>query len=257
MKILSRQNATFSGEYEPGALELARLICYPQFSEEEHRKRLKEIDSLGVGSLVLGDGGSTVNGISICGKGCVGLVFQARMAADSVALKIRRTDADRQSMDNEARLQQIANSTGVGPRYIGHSENLIAMEFISGQSIMEWIGNATTAQFRKVARSVLEQCFKLDKVGLDHGELSRLGRHVIVTDDDTPYIIDFESASLSRKTINVSSASQSLFLYGSIAAHSKRIRQEVDTEKAITAIRKYKQVRTRESFDELVTILAI
>jgi putative serine/threonine protein kinase len=213
--------------------------------------------SLGIDWLVVDGGESTVNGIPICGKGCVGLVVKARIAGDLAALKIRRTDADRKSMENEVALHKAANGAGVGPRYIGHSENLFAMEFVSGQSIIRWIQDASASRFRQVARSVIEQCFLLDKAGIDHGELSRLGRHVIVTENDSPYLIDFESASMLRKTANVSSAAQSLFLFGAVAAKAKRLLPKVDHAAAIAGIRNYKQVRTRESIDELMGILAI
>ena len=104
---------------------------------------------------------------------------------------------------------------------------------------------------------MIEQCYLLDNAGIDHGELSRLGRHVIVTNRDSPYIIDFESASLTRKTINVSSAAQSLFLFGSVAAAAKKIMPETDKNRAIEAIRKYKQLRSRASLEELLQLFAI
>jgi putative serine/threonine protein kinase len=198
-----------------------------------------------------------VNGIPICGKGCVGLVLKARIGDDLIELKIRRTDADRGSMENEVRLHRLANSAGVGPQYIGHSENMFAMEFVPGQSVIRWIEGASASQFCSVARSVIEQCFLLDRAGIDHGELSRLGRHVIVTENGSPHIIDFESASLVRKTINVSSAAQSLFLFGIVAAKAKKMLPKIDQDRAIAEIRKYKQLRTRESLDELMRILAI
>jgi hypothetical protein len=60
-----------------------------------------------------------------------------------------------------------------------------------------------------------------------------------------------------RKTANVSSAAQSLFLFGAVAAKAKRLLPKVDHAAAIAGIRNYKQVRTRESIDELMRILAI
>jgi putative serine/threonine protein kinase len=254
---LSRQNISFSGEFEIGSPELAGLVCYPRYTEEEYSRRTDELRALGIDRLILDLGGSVVNGIPICGKGCVGLVVKAKMGSGLVALKIRRTDADRKTMEKEASLHQVANRAGVGPRYIGHSENLFAMEFVPGQNIVQWINDASAGRFRKVARSVLEQCFLLDSAGIDHGELSRLGRHVIVAENDSPCIIDFESASLLRKTINVSSAAQSLFLFGTVASVAKKVLPEIDQQSAIAGIRKYKQLRSRESLDELLRILAI
>jgi putative serine/threonine protein kinase len=254
---LSQQNTTFTGEFDLDSPELAVLISYPHFSEAGYSQRIREMKSLGIQVLMIGNGKSTIGGLSICGKGCVGLVLRARNPEGQIALKIRRVDADRSSMEREADFHRIANSAGIGPRYLGHTENLIMMEFISGQNIIEWVRTANREQFRKVARSILDQCFLLDRIGLDHGELSRLGRHVIVSDEGQPCIIDFESASTSRKTINVTSAAQSLFLHGSVAVHAKKIYGQVDAERVIASLRKYKRLRSEQSYDELVSLLAL
>jgi putative serine/threonine protein kinase len=254
---LSRQNTTFTGEFEVESPELVSLVSYPRFSEAEYSQRIAEMKSLGVQALMLGNGRSTVNGHSICGKGCVGVVLRARTLKGVVALKIRRVDADRVSMEREASFHRMANGAGVGPLYLGHTENLMMMEFIGGQSIIDWVVSSTKDHFRRVARSILDQCFSLDKIGLDHGELSRLGRHVIVSGGGDACIIDFESASTSRRTSNVTSAVQSLVLYGSVAARAKKIHAQIDTERTIALLRKYKETRTKESYDELLSLLAL
>ncbi|MCI0563834.1 MAG: hypothetical protein MN733_35615 [Nitrososphaera sp.] len=215
--------------------------------------------SLGINCLIVGNGKSTVNGIGIAGKGWVGLVMRARIGRRICALKIRRTDADRKSMDEEARVHGIANAAGVGPRIEGHTRNLIMMEFIGGQNIIEWVSEASARALRLVTGSVLQQCYMLDNAGLDHGELSRLDRHVIVSDRTkaAPFIIDFESASMTRKTANVTAATQALFLYGAVAGHVRKILGEPDRERVIGALREYKKRRTSASFDELLESLPI
>jgi putative serine/threonine protein kinase len=101
-----------------------------------------------------------------------------------------------------------------------------------------------------LAVAILEQCFSLDIAGLDHGELSRLTRHVIVS--DRPYIIDFESASTTRKTCNVTAAAQSLLLYGIVANKVKKIMCNTDKERLIQALRTYKHFHTRANFDAIL-----
>ena len=109
---------------------------------------------------------------------------------------------------------------------------------------------------RSVARAVLEQCFRLDTAGLDHGELSRLARHVIVS--DRSYIIDFESASTTRKTSNVTAAAQSIFLYGTVANRVKKILDNSNREKeAIHALRTYKHSHTRANFEAVLDSLLL
>ena len=254
---LSRQNVSFlNEELDIRSPRLIPVISYPHFSESEYKDRIIEMDSLGITSIIL-DGKTIVNGAHIAGKGCVGIVVKAKAGSKACALKIRRTDADRKTMDNEVRFHKIANSACIGPRLEGHTKNLIAMEFVTGQSIMDWvIGNkATKSKICTLVAAILEQCFSLDVAGLDHGELSRLTRHVIVS--DKPYIIDFESASTKRKTCNVTAAAQSLLLYGIVANKVKKIMGHTDKEKVIQALRTYKHIHTRANFDAVLGSLLI
>jgi putative serine/threonine protein kinase len=257
---LSQQNVSFSDEeLEIRSPKLVPLITYPHYSEYEYKDRIIEMESLGITSIILGGGGgkTTINGAHVAGKGCVGIVVKSKAGSKFCALKIRRTDADRKTMDNEARFHKMANSAGVGPILEGQTKNLIAMEYVSGQSIIDWVvGNnkATKSKMRTVATDVLEQCFSLDEAGLDHGELSRLVRHVIIS--DRPYIIDFESASTTRKTCNVTAAAQSIFLYGIVANKVKKILGNTDREKTIIhALRTYKHFHTRANFDAVLDSL--
>ena len=252
---MSQQNISFLDELDIRSSKLVPLILYPRFSESEYKARIVEMESLGITSIIL-DGKAMVNSARVAGKGSVGLVVKAKVGTKVCALKVRRTDADRKTMENEARLHKIANSEGVGPSLEGHTKNLLAMEFIAGQSIFDWAGNnAARSRMRAVVTDILEQCFRLDRAGLDHGELSRMTRHVIVS--DRSYIIDFESASTIRRTCNVTAAAQSIFLYGIVANRVKKILGNTDREKVMRALRTYKHSHTRANFDAVLDSLLI
>jgi putative serine/threonine protein kinase len=266
---LSQQNVLFlDEELDIRSPKLLPLITYPHYSECEYKDRIIEMESLGITSIILDGKTIIVNGAHVAGKGCVGIVIKSKAESKVCALKIRRTDADRKTMDNEAHFHKMANAAGVGPSLEGHTKNLIAMEFVTGQSIIDWVvllGNnnkknnnnnkkATKNKMCTVARAILEQCFSLDVAGLDHGELSRLARHVIVS-NDRPYIIDFESASTIRRTSNVTAAAQSIFLYGIVADKVRKILGNTDVEKVIHALRTYKHFHTRANFDAVLDAL--
>jgi putative serine/threonine protein kinase len=254
LRRLYQQNASYSDELDIRSPRLAPIISYPHFSECEYKDRIIEMESLGITSIILG-GKTIIKSTPVAGKGCVGIVVKAKARGAVCALKIRRTDADRKTMDNEARFHKIANSVGVGPRLEGQTKNLIAMEFVPGQSIVQWVAYTTKMKMCRVARAILEQCFRLDRAGLDHGELSTLERHVIVS--DRSHIIDFESASTTRKTSNVTAAAQSIFLYGTVANRVQKILGDTDKEKVILALRTYKQSQTRANFDSALDSLLI
>jgi putative serine/threonine protein kinase len=197
-----------------------------------------------------------INGTHIVGKGSVGIVVKAKLGSKVRALKIKRTDAGRDSMDNEASLHKLANDAGVGPILQGNTKNLIAMEFVEGENIIDWINDKTAKnEIYAVARAILEQCFRLDMAGIDHGELSRLCRHVIISHKCC--IVDFESASSKRKTNNVTSATQAIFLYGILANKVKMIIGYPQEKKIIEALKNYKLSQTRDHFDRLLESLSI
>lgn len=246
---MPQQRASFSA-FELGAPEFSKILTYPSLDEQIYEARLQELQALGVTSIMAG-GRTVIGGFKIAGKGNVGLVVKAMAGGRACALKIRRADANRSSMEGEARLHRIANIAGVGPALIKYSGNFMLMEFAAGENIAGWSpGSAKKA--RKVARSVLEQCYRLDRAGIDHGELSHLDNHVIV-DGEKATIIDFESASTDRKMSNVSAAGQSLFVAGAVAGTLART-LKIDREQAIGALKKYKREQTRENFDALLAL---
>ena len=265
---MSQQKVSFSSEeLDIRSSRLIPLITYPHYSESEYKARITEMESLGVTSIILGGGcgrKTILNGAHVAGKGCVGIVVKSKTGNKVCALKIRRTDADRKTMDEEARLHRIANRAGVGPLLEGQTKNLIAMEFVNGQSIIDWVlgshnnNNSKNriplkGEIRAIVTDILDQCFSLDMAGLDHGELSRLARHIIIA--EKPYIIDFESASNKRKTCNVTAAAQSIFLFGAVADRVRKILGNTDRQKAINALRTYKHFHTRANFDAVIDSL--
>lgn len=229
-------------------------MTYPRFEEGDYSARLAELRALGISSIILG-GDTVVSGMKIAGKGCVGLVVRATVGKKTCALKIRRVDANRESMEAEVRLHRIANDAGVGPRLHDYSKNFMLMEFAEGPSIAEWAAGASKEEAQETARSVLEQCYALDSAGLDHGQLSRLDRHVIV--GKRPIIIDFETASTERRTANVSAAGQSLFVAGRVAEMMRKAVGKVDSEGAISSLRAYKRDQTRKGLTALLAALGV
>jgi len=236
--------------------ELVSIISYPrEITDRELIERLKELEILNVSSILPG-GRVKIGKFSILGKGSVGLVVRVENKNNNkpCALKIRRSDANRISMEREAKLQQAANSIGVGPTIIGYSGNFILMELIDGISIGDWINDQriTRDQIRKVIINTLEQCYKLDRANLDHGELSHITNHVLVSENGNSYIIDFETSSTHRKTSNVTAAAHSLLLSGLISKRVIDTIQIVDREKIIELLRVYKWNQTRTTFDKIL-----
>ncbi len=234
------------------------ILGYPRATKSELTKRLVELKKLGI-KTVLFQGYTTLNNIPVLGKGYVGVVVLARQGKKEVALKIRRIDSSRSEMKSEAKLLKLANKVNVGPRLIDSSKNFIIMEYVEGKKIIDWVkelkGKGSAAKLKATIRKVLEDCYGLDKIHLDHGELSHIHKHVIV--GRSVIMIDFESASTNRRTSNVTSATQSVFIGSGLANLVKKIIKVPDRNKLIASLRKYKHDQSRKNFDVVLKTLGL
>jgi len=236
----------------------SNIWVYPKGTRAQIKSRIKELKAIGVESISF-QGELQVGTISILGKGYVGIVVLGKLGRKKVAVKIRRSDSPRKNLKKEAKLLQITNRCGVGPKLIGFSKNFLVMEYLDGEKIGKWVSDFKTklrsSQIKTVIKKVLEDCYKLDMIGLDHGELSRMPKHVIVGKKIT--IIDFESSSMERRVSNVTSATQAFFIGSGISKTVKRVYKIPEKKKIITVLRRYKQDQSRESFEGLLNILKI
>jgi len=234
------------------------ILGYPKAIRGELLKRIMELKKLGIKGITF-TGTTTLNNIPILGKGYVGVVVLSNQGKKTVALKIRRMDSSRPEMKSEAKLLRLANEVEVGPKLIDSSKNFIIMEYLEGKKIIDWIrdlkGRGSAANLRATIRKVLEDCYGLDKIRLDHGELSHIHKHVIV--GKKICIIDFESASVNRRTSNVTSATQSIFIGSGIANLVKKIIKEPNRKKLIASLKKYKNDQSRENFEDVLQVLGL
>lgn len=236
----------------------ATVICYPRPSKMELQKRLKELEKLSISAIEF-CGEKQVLNLHVLGKGCVGLVVKAYKAnGQAVALKVRRVDADRSMMWQEAEMLKVANSVGVGPKLLGVSKNFLVMQFVEGYLLPQWLEKCRSkTRLKTVLREILEQCWRLDKAGLDHGELSHASKHIILNCQDKPFIVDFETASLKRRLSNVTSIAQFLFISGEIAEKVNRKLGKSDKKAIIEALRRYKADKNRQNFEKILKVCSV
>ena len=229
-----------------------KILAFPKVTESEIEKRIEELKKIRV-THVSFTGPLQIDKCHILGKGYVGMVVLAKKSGKIVALKIRRIDSPRKNMSDEAKLLKIANEINIGPKFIKNSKNFLIMEFIDGEKIIDWAKKSKTKskELCPVITNVLRECYLLDNVGLDHGELSTIDKHVIVGKNRNT-IIDFESSSTKRVSSNVSAATQAIFIGTGLAKIIRKKIQVPRRDKIIRLVRNYKKLRTQESFDGLL-----
>ena len=237
----------------------SEILGYPKATSRQLKSRISELKRLKIRSISL-VGSTTIGKVAILGKGYVGVVVLAKKESRQVALKIRRTDSQRSEMSSEAKLLELANTVGVGPKMIDSGKNFLVMEYIDGVKIGQWIkrlsGVGSSRKLRAAIKNILEDCYKLDMLNFDHGELSNISKHVIVGNSKTS-LIDFESSSAERRPSNVTSATQAIFIGSGIARDVKKIYKNPPKDDIIKALKNYKKEKTRKSFDDLLKVLKL
>ena len=229
------------------------ILCYPKRAEDDLQSRLKELEMHGVTAVEFVGKGSAFN-VPVLGKGYVGIVVIAQRYGQRLALKIRRVDADRSDMLHEAKMLAVANSAGVGPTFVDASKNFLLMQLIEGDLLPAWLkANTDKALVRQALSETLEQCWQLDMISLDHGELSKAPKHVIVDHCLQPWIVDFETSSDKRKPANVTAICQYLTMSGGpIPQMISYVLGERNRDEVIEALRNYKKNQTRKSLDRVI-----
>ena len=228
------------------------ILCYPHPTESETFSRIEELRTLGVEALIF-RGRTNIFGVPVLGKGHVGVVVAALYRGRELALKIRRVDADRENMRREAEMLRKANDVSVGPKILSHTDNFLLMELVEGKNLWEWLREPKEAErVRRVLWELMGQCRRLDEEGIDHGELSRAHRHVVVTPSEQVRIIDFETASTSRRASNMTSIAHYLFFNKENSEVIQRILGEIDTEELQSKLGRYKRNPTEENFKEIL-----
>ena len=237
----------------------AKILGYPNATNRQIKSRISELGKLKIKGVCL-TGPTTIGNLEILGKGYVGVVVLVKRGNKEVALKIRRTDSQRENMKNESVLLKLVNSVNVGPKIIDVSKNFLVMEYIEGEKFSNWIemlkGPGSVKQLKSTIKNVLEDCYRLDQIGFDHGELSNISKHVIVGKNKVT-LIDFESSSTKRRPSNVTSITQAFFIGSGIAKHAQKIYKNSSKEKIIFALKSYKQEKTRDNFEKLLKILKL
>ena len=237
----------------------SKILGYPKATNRQIRSRIRELEKLNIKSISLT--GSTLLGkLAVLGKGYVGVVVLAKKNNKQVALKIRRTDSQRNGMKNEADLLKLVNSVNVGPKMFVASRNFLVMEYLEGNKISDWVstlkGIGSAKKLKSTIKNILEDCYRLDQISFDHGELSNISKHIIIGKTKST-LIDFESSSTKRRPSNVTSVTQAIFIGSGIAKKAQKIYKNPSKEKIIEALKQYKQEKTYENFESLLKILKL
>jgi predicted Ser/Thr protein kinase len=234
---------------ELGVPPFVNVLCYPSGAQPEALRRIASLKEMGVESLEF-RGRTEIGGLKVLGKGHVGVVVSCFWRGRWAALKVRRTDADRGSLEAEGEVLREANKSNLGPHLFAASRDFVVMEELTGATLVEWLeasGGIPDHVFREVLVGICAQARLLDVAGIDHKELTDPRRHVIVQQDGRARVLDFETAAIGEKRRNVNDLIQYLTLsgqYGPVVLS----RLGADRDRVLHALKEYRRSPGDDSY---------
>lgn len=155
--------------------------------------------------------------VSFVARGRSAAVWKLKKGARFFAAKIEHEKSRRLNMlAKEALHLKMANDVGVGPRLVevDSDAGILIMDFVDGFPLAKWLlacDSNSKAKMKKVLRAAFAQAEKLERAGIDHGQLGGKLHNILVDKKSRVWIIDFEKAGYVRKTRNIRKLRADLF----------------------------------------------
>ncbi len=194
-----------------------------------------------------------VSNIEYYTKGKRGLLYKGILSTGKnkgkeVLIKIQNPETKAENViEHEARYLDLVNKKGIGPKLIEASKNYLIMEFIKGDFINDYIlkNKKDKKIIKSIVKDVFEQMYKLDKLGITKQEMHHPFKHIIIKEDLTPVLVDFERCSKGEKPKNVTQFMQ--FVIGLNLARK---------DKLIKLAEIYKKNPTQQNFQKILEIFS-
>lgn len=127
-----------------------------------------------------------------------------------VLVKRRNPKSAVDTIANEAHFNELLNEHGIGPRFYSYKAGQLVREFVDGFEFRHWAPDASASELRRVLGEVLRQCRVMDELGVEKLEMTRPWKHIIVTAEGAPVMIDFERCRETGAPRNVTQFCQFL-----------------------------------------------
>ncbi len=204
---------------------------------------LKKLDKLGV------------RNIRKHTKGHRGIIYAGRFRGKKVAAKAQRADVEVKSIHNEIKCLKKLQDYEIGPKLVYAGRDFFVYDFIEGKFIEEFVERERAKKrIREIFRNVMLQCRQLDKLMLNKEEMHNPYKHIIVTRQGKPVLVDFERCKKTEDPKNVTQFCQYLS-HGRMAHILEKKGILIDKEEMKRAAKEYKGKFDEKSFRKIVELI--
>ncbi len=151
-----------------------------------------------------------IKNIQPLAKGKRGLTYTAEINGQTILIKTKNPDSDADTIKNEAEFLKKLNTEGIGPKFIAYEKGKLIREYVEGIRIDEAIEQLGTKEISNILKQVLNQCRKMDLMGINKQEMTNPYKHVLITKEGKAIMIDFERCKETKKPKNVTQFCQYL-----------------------------------------------
>lgn len=190
--------------------------------------------------------------LSYLGKGTNFVTLLLEKNGSKMVVKIEKDDpCAKNAARKEAYFLSYLNRYELGPKLIFYDEQkrFLIEEFLEGEFIIEYLLKEKDS--RKVMDVVLRSLFrayKMDEIGVAHGQLHLPKRHIIVTNNG-PRFLDLDKGIFSRKGKNLTQLVQFLFLNPKSVVRRKVLEtfnlSEYDLTMLFNLLKEYKNAKEK------------
>ncbi|EQC26763.1 hypothetical protein SDRG_15413 [Saprolegnia diclina VS20] len=140
-----------------------------------------------------------------------GMLFVNKLR--TALVKVQKLDGHGiEVIEKETKWLRIVNRISMGPRLLGAGDGYFMCEFLAdGVDAVAFLQAPSTSRGDALwfLRSVLYQCYALDRLGINKAEMSHPMRHIIVVGARVVFV-DFEKCTYGRQRRNVTQVCQFL-----------------------------------------------
>ena len=181
-------------------------------------------------------------------EGHRGMIYTAKHKGKKVAIKVKNPESRAEGkIQNEAKILQLVNKHGLGPKLVAAKDGYVVYEFVEGTFMKDWLPKAPKSKVKPILKDLLKQGYTLDKLGLSKEEMHRPLKHAIVKNKVVQ--VDWERTHKSNKPQNVTQLTQFLMVWKDTL---KKKGIKIDKKQMIKAAQAYKEKPSDKTFESVV-----
>jgi release factor glutamine methyltransferase len=205
-------------------------------------------------------------------KGHRGILFKCDYKGKKAVIKAKLPESKAVArMENEGKWLKVLNKKGIGPKLFTANKDFFIYEYIPGPFILKGFEKTDKKTTKKIIKEVFDQMFILDKLKVDKEEMHHPFKHVIITKNNKPVLVDAEKSKISgisktprvvlvdfercHKTKKPKNVTQFCQCINSMRNLLNKKGIKVNRDKIIKAAQEYKRNQTKSNLKKILEII--